>query len=153
MAKKFGERRRREYLLDMLQNCRKLSNVGRAARNAEQINETKKAFTNSSNHLEQKTGKSFKAMKRDMLFNSTTQPWNNDYTFFYLLICLLFIWLHQVLAAACGTRFPDQRFSLCPLNWESRVFSHWTTREVCIRFSKSTFRSLHSINNISILNV
>ena len=69
MAKKFGERRKREYLLDMLQNCRRLNSVGRAARNAKQINETKKVFTNSSNHLEQKTGKHFKAMKRDMQFN------------------------------------------------------------------------------------
>ena len=133
MAKKLGERRR-EYLLDMLQNCRRLNSVGRAARNAKQIDETKKVFTNSSNHLEQKTGKRFKAMKRDMLFNSTMQSWNNDYTFFNLLICLLFIWLYQVLAAARGTWFPDQRFSPQPLNWESRVFSHWTTREVCICF-------------------
>ena len=45
MAKKFAERRWKEYLFDMLQNCRKLNSVGRAARNARSMKPRKYSQT------------------------------------------------------------------------------------------------------------
>ena len=35
----------------------------------------------------------------------------------------VFIWLHQVVVAACGIEFPDEGWNLNPLHWECRVLA------------------------------
>ena len=42
------------------------------------------------------------------------------FTFFFIYF---FIWLPQVLFAACGIQFPDQGLNLGPLYWEHRVLA------------------------------
>ena len=41
-----------------------------------------------------------------------------------------FIWLHWILAAACGIQFPNQGSNLGSLQLGGQSLSHWTTREV-----------------------
>ena len=48
-----------------------------------------------------------------------SQP--SSFLFLIFLFIYLFIWLHQVLVAACG--FPDQGSNPGPLHWECRVFA------------------------------
>ena len=43
----------------------------------------------------------------------------------------LFVWLHWVLAVACGIQFPDQGMNSGPLHQEHSL-NHWTTREVSV---------------------
>ena len=42
----------------------------------------------------------------------------------------IFIWLHQVLAAACGIYFPNQGLNLGPPALGAKNPSHWTPSEV-----------------------
>lgn len=100
----------------MLQNCRKLNSVGRAARNARSMKPRKYSQTILiiQSRKQGKVSKQWKGICYSIQLCSLGTM--TIHFFFNLLICLLFIWLQQVLAAACGTWFPDQRFSPCPLN-------------------------------------
>lgn len=79
MAKRFWKRRR-EYLLDILQNCRKLNSMGKSASNAKQIknySQTVPVF-----RAENMKRWPFQAVGRDALFNLSMQCSNSNYNFF-----------------------------------------------------------------------
>ena len=41
--------------------------------------------------------------------------------FFFFFLIYIFIWLHWVLVAVCGTKFPDQGWNPGPLHWKHGV--------------------------------
>ena len=56
---------------------------------------------------------------------------NINYLFKYFHF-LIFIWLYQVLAAACGIQFPDQGMNVGPLHWEHAVLATGAPRK-CLK--------------------
>ena len=50
-------------------------------------------------------------------FSSFLKKW---IAFFMVFFFLIFIWLHQVLTAACGIYIPHQELNPSPLHWSSK---------------------------------
>lgn len=49
--------------------------------------------------------------------------WIQKVLVYFFNIYYLSIWLHQVVAAACGIKFPDQESNPGPLHWEYTILA------------------------------